>query len=200
MDGERKSVTISKRAFGYVAFSVFLAAPALAQTRHGEPPSPTDALPLEVWVVSHQSGWQITFVPTGGAHAQYGSGFGDGGEVPAGTVDYVALVKSLSTAPATTALPPLPPARSIPSRGALRARRCFRLASDGPAPRASRPNNARATDEPPRLMNKTCWSAVLVRLNRQWKSRYGSSERLKELLLRYPIVSKEKQKDEPSLK
>src|SRR6186713_12795 len=43
-----ESVTISKRAFGYVAFSLFLAAPALAQTRHGEPPGPTDALPLEV--------------------------------------------------------------------------------------------------------------------------------------------------------
>ena len=64
-------MTISKRAFGCVAFSVFLAVPALAQTRQGEPPSLTDALPLDVWV-SHPSGWQITFVPTGGAHLQYG--------------------------------------------------------------------------------------------------------------------------------
>ena len=193
-------MTISKRAFGYVAFSVFLAAPALAQTRHGEPPSPTDALPLEVWVVSHQSGWQITFVPTGGAHAQYGSGFGDGGEVPAGTVDYVALVKSLSTAPATTALPPLPPA-PIDSKS-LRAPRAplFQVGFRWPCAESFSAEQCASYGRTATAHEQDVLERLLVRLNRQWKSRYGSSERLKELLLRYPIVSKEKQKDEPSLK
>jgi hypothetical protein len=190
-------VTISKRAFGYVAFSVFLAAPALAQTRHGEPPSPTDALPLEVWVVSHRSGWQITFVPTGAAHAQYGSGFGDGGEVPAGTVDYAALVKSLSKAPATTALPPAP----IDSKS-LRAPRAplFQVGFRWPCAESFSAEQCASYGRTATGHEQDVLERLLVRLNRQWKARYGSSERLKELLRRYPIVSKEKQKDEPSLK
>ena len=188
-------MTISKRAFGCVAFSVFLAVPALAQTRHGEPPSLTDALPLDVSVVSHSSGWQITFVPTGGAHAQFGAAFGDGGEVPAGTVDYAALVKSLSTAPAETALPPLSPA-PIDSKS-LRAPSAplFQVALRWPCPESFSAEQCVSYGRTATAYEQDVLERLLVRLNRQWKSRYGSSERLKELLRRHPIVSKEKQKD-----
>jgi hypothetical protein len=189
-------VTISKREFGCVAFSVFLAVPALAQTRQGEPPSLTDALPLHV-SVRHPSGWEITFVPSGGAHLQYGSTFGDGGEVPAGTVDYAALVKSLSKAPATTALPPAP----IDSKS-LRAPRAplFQVGFRWPCAESFSAEQCASYGRTATGHEQDVLERLLVRLNRQWKARYGSSERLKELLRRYPIVSKEKQKDEPSLK
>jgi hypothetical protein len=183
-------VTISKREFGCVAFSVFLAVPALAQTRQGEPPSLTDALPLHV-SVRHPSGWEITFVPSGGAHLQYGSTFGDGGEVPAGTVDYAGLVKSLSTVPAKTALPPLSPA-PIDSKS-LRAQRAplFQVAFRWPCPESFSAEQCVSYGRTATAHEQDVLERLLVRLNRQWKSGYGSSERLKELLQRYPIVSKE---------
>ncbi len=42
--------------------------------------------------------WLVTFAPSGEASAQYGSTFGDAGNVPVGTVDFAALLGVLRNA------------------------------------------------------------------------------------------------------
>ena len=49
-----------------------------------------EAQSVAVWTPSHA--WLLTFKPDGSVHAQYGSTLGDGASVPAGTVDFLALL------------------------------------------------------------------------------------------------------------
>lgn len=77
---------MSRFAQAFVLIMLVGAMPAVAD----------EATVTEVSVVPQSEHfWFLKFLPDGSVHAQYGSNFGDNGWMPAGTVDFDALVRAI---------------------------------------------------------------------------------------------------------